>query len=118
MQASGSGSQVFRHLWHISKSALTVVEGIAILALIFGPLRGHTGVRVRQAIEARGCQILFLPAYSPDLSPIEEAFSKLKAFLRRISARTREVLVQAIGAPSPPRTRRAGLALWLLTSHH
>jgi transposase len=46
----------------------------------------HTGEKVRQAIEARGCRLLFLPSYSPDLSPIEEAFSKLKTFLRRAQA--------------------------------
>jgi transposase len=57
----------------------------------------HTGKNVRQALSARGCRLLFLPAYSPDLSPIEEAFSKLKAFLRRVGARTREALEQAIG---------------------
>jgi transposase len=57
----------------------------------------HKGVKVRNAIEARGCQLLFLPSYSPDLSPIEEAFSKLKAALRRASARTREALQEAIG---------------------
>ncbi|MGH2480596.1 MAG: IS630 family transposase, partial [Ktedonobacteraceae bacterium] len=56
----------------------------------------HQGKRVRQAIEAKGCSLLFLPAYSPDLSPIEEAFSKLKAALRRIGARTQEALWEAI----------------------
>src|SRR5207244_11614250 len=56
----------------------------------------HKGAKVRSAIEARGCQLLFLPSYSPDLSPIEEAFSKLKAALRRASARTREALEEAI----------------------
>ena len=56
----------------------------------------HKGERVRQAIEARGCQVLFLPTYSPDLTPIEEAFSKLKAWLRRLGARTSEALVEAI----------------------
>jgi transposase len=55
------------------------------------------GARVRQLIEARGCELLFLAAYSPDCSPIEEAFSKLKAFLRRVGARTREALPEAIG---------------------
>jgi transposase len=40
---------------------------------------------------------LFLPPYSPDFSPIEEAFSKLKAFLRREKARTKEALVEAMG---------------------
>ena len=57
----------------------------------------HKGERVRQAIEARGCQVLFLPAYSPDLTPIEEAFSKLKTWLRRLAARTHEALEEAIG---------------------
>lgn len=56
----------------------------------------HQGAKVRSAIEARGCQLLFLPSYSPDLSPIEEAFSKLKTALRRAGARTREALEQAI----------------------
>ena len=56
----------------------------------------HLGPRVKQAIEARGCRLLFLPAYSPDFSPIEEAFSKLKRVLRRAGARTREALQEAI----------------------
>jgi transposase len=65
--------------------------------VILDNLNTHTGERVRRAIEARGCQLLFLPSYSPDLSPIEEAFSKLKAFLRRVGARTPEALQEAIG---------------------
>lgn len=56
----------------------------------------HQGTRVRRAIEAKGCQLVFLPAYSPDFSPIEEAFSKLKAALRRIGARSHEALFEAI----------------------
>lgn len=60
-------------------------------------LNTHTGAKVRGAIEAQGCLLLFLPSYSPDLSPIEEAFSKLKAFLRRVGARTPETLQEAIG---------------------
>ena len=56
----------------------------------------HQGKRVRLAIEAKGCQLLFLPAYSPDFSPIEQAFSKLKAALRRIGARSHEALFEAI----------------------
>jgi transposase len=65
--------------------------------VVMDNLSTHTGEKVRQAIEARGCQLLFLPSYSPDLSPIEEAFSKLKAFLRRVGARTPEALQEAIG---------------------
>jgi transposase len=49
--------------------------------VVMDNLRVQKGERVRQFIEARGCHVLFLPAYSPDFSPIEEAFSKLKAFL-------------------------------------
>lgn len=66
--------------------------------VVLDNLSVHTSVRVRQAIEARSCQLLFLPAYSPDLTPIEEAFSKLKACLRRVGARTREALTEAIAA--------------------
>ncbi len=64
--------------------------------VVLDNLSVHKGERVRQAIEASGCQVLFLPAYSPDLTPIEEAFSKLKAWLRRLGARTREALEEAI----------------------
>lgn len=68
-----------------------------ILPAAVDNLNTHTGEKVRQAIEARGCQLLFLPSYSSDLSPIEEAFSKLKAVLRRVGARTSETLQEAIG---------------------
>jgi len=57
----------------------------------------HQSDAARRAIEARGCRVLFLPAYSPDFSPIEEAFSKIKASLRRTGARTRAELEAAIG---------------------
>jgi transposase len=65
--------------------------------VIMDNLQAHKSARVRIAIEAKGCQLLFLPSYSPDLSPIEEAFSKLKTALRRAGARTREALEEAIG---------------------
>jgi hypothetical protein len=47
--------------------------------------------------EEKECQVLFLPAYSPDFSPIEETFSMVKSFVRRSGARTREALEEAIG---------------------
>lgn len=65
--------------------------------VVLDNLNTHVGEKGRQAIEARGCQLLFLPSYSPDLSPIEEAFSKLKAVLRRVGTRTPEALQEAIG---------------------
>jgi len=58
----------------------------------------HKRPRIRELIEAAGCELWYLPAYSPDLNPIEEAFSKLKHGLRKAEARTREVLEGAIAA--------------------
>lgn len=57
----------------------------------------HKGATIRAAIEAAGCRLLFLPPYSPDFAPIEQAFGKLKAALRRAGARTRATLEAAIG---------------------
>ena len=51
----------------------------------------------RELIEQRGCELLYLPAYSPDYNPIEEAFAKIKNLLRKASARNKEALVEAIG---------------------
>ena len=61
-------------------------------------LSAHKGQRARAAIEARGAELWFLPSYSPDLTPIEEAFAKLKALLRRAEARCQEALTVAIRA--------------------
>ncbi len=61
-------------------------------------LTAHKGERVKELIEQRGCELLYLPPYSPDLNPIEEAFSKVKRILRKAESRTREALVEAIGA--------------------
>lgn len=64
--------------------------------VVLDNLNIHHGDRVREAIEAKGCHLVFLPSYSPDLSPIEQAFSKLKTCLRRLGARTKEALQDAI----------------------
>jgi transposase len=66
--------------------------------VVMDTLSVHTAARIRQVIEASGGQLLFLPPYSPDLNPIEEAFAKLKAWLRRVGARSREALLDAIDA--------------------
>ncbi len=60
-------------------------------------LSSHKGERVRDLIEVRGCELLYLPPYSPDLNPIEQAFSKVKGILRKVEARTREALIEAMG---------------------
>lgn len=65
--------------------------------VILDNLGAHKGERGRELIEGRGCSLLFLPPYSPDFSPIEEAFSKIKALLRKAAVRVHGALVEAIG---------------------
>ena len=60
-------------------------------------LSAHKSEKVRELVEGAGCELLYLPPYSPDLNPIEEAFSKIKGILRKAAARTREALVEALG---------------------
>lgn len=66
--------------------------------VIMDNLPAHKGEAVRQAIEATGATLVFLPPYSPDFNPIENAFAKLKALLRKAAQRTIEGLWKAIGA--------------------
>jgi transposase len=65
--------------------------------VVMDNLQVHKSSRVRELIERAGASILFLAPYSPDFSPIEEAFSKVKAILRRCEARGREALLEAMG---------------------
>jgi transposase len=65
--------------------------------VVMDNLSAHKGDRVKELIEELGCQLLYLPPYSPDFNPIEEAFAKIKALVRKAEARTREALVEAIG---------------------
>jgi transposase len=66
--------------------------------VVMDNLSAHKGERVRELIEQRGCELLYLPSYSPDLNPIEEAFSKMKGLIRKVEARSREALLEALGA--------------------
>ncbi len=65
--------------------------------VVMDNLGSHKGPAVRAAIEAAGARLLFLPPYSPDFNPIEMAFSKLKALLRKAAERTVEGLWSTIG---------------------
>lgn len=60
-------------------------------------LSAHKGGRVREILEKVGCELVYLPPYSPDFNPIEQAFSKVKRLLRKAQARTREALIEAMG---------------------
>jgi transposase len=64
--------------------------------LILDNLSAHKVAGIRELIEERGAQLLYLPPYSPDLNPIEQAWCKFKQFLRAAKARTQEALDQAI----------------------
>ena len=65
--------------------------------VIMDNLGSHKVAGVREAIEARGASLIYLPPYSPDLNPIEQSFAKLKALIRKAAARSREALWNAIG---------------------
>ena len=65
--------------------------------VVMDNLSVHKGERIKELIEERSCELLYLPPYSPDLNPIEEAFSKIKGILRKAEARSREALVEAMG---------------------
>jgi transposase len=65
--------------------------------VVMDNLSAHKGERVRELIEARDCELLYLPPYSPDYNPIEEAFAMIKALLRKAAARTSEALIEALG---------------------
>jgi transposase len=79
------------------------VERVLVPALVAGDvvvldnLSSHKRARVRELIEGAGCAVLFLPPYSPDLNPIELAFAKLKALLRKAGRRTVEGLWELLG---------------------
>ncbi len=73
----------------------TLEEGQKIV--VMDRLGVHRTKRVRRFIEERGAQLWLLPSYSsPDLNPIEEAFSKIKALLKKAAAHMKEALVEAI----------------------
>jgi transposase len=65
--------------------------------VIMDNLSPHKGAEVLQLIEKTGAEVLFLPAYSPDLNPIEKMWSKIKSDLRSAEARTQQALIDAIG---------------------
>jgi transposase len=80
----------------------TYVEKVLVPSLepgqivVMDNLGAHRPKRIRELIEQQGCELLYLPAYSPDYNPIEEAFAKIKHLLRKAAARSKEALVEAI----------------------
>jgi transposase len=91
---SGTDTAVFAtYLEHFLLPALS-----AGTVVVVDNVGAHQPDRIRELVAAAGCELVFLPAYSPDLSPIEEAFSKIKALVKAAAARTRAALDAAIAA--------------------
>jgi transposase len=70
---------------------------VAAQVVIMDNLSAHKPARVRELIEERDCELIYLPSYSPDFNPIEEAFAKIKGMLRQAGARTKDALVDVLG---------------------
>jgi len=89
----GSLNGAFFDRWVVSSLAPKLQEGEIVL---MDNLSVHLSQAAQAAIKKRGATVIFLPAYSPDLSPIELAFAKIKEYLRSVKARTKELLMKAI----------------------
>ena len=82
----------------------TYIEKVLIPSLepgqivVMDNLSAHRPKRIRELIEQKGCELLYLPSYSPDYNPIEQAFAKIKNLLRKAAAGSKEALVEAIAA--------------------
>jgi transposase len=94
--------------WYITQELAPTLQPGQVVVL--DNLSVHKAASIRQAIEARHCQLLFLPPYSPDCTPIEQAFSKIKAILRGLGARTIEALWEAMRVAIDAITREDALA--------
>ena len=94
-EAATSGAVFFAYLEQVLLPELRRTKPDAVLVL--DNLRAHKTAAVRKLLDSSGFLYRYLPAYSPDLSPIEPAWAKLKAELRRVAARTTEALQQALG---------------------
>ena len=86
-------SRIFE-TWVETQLAPTLSRGDVV---ILDNVAFHKSSKAEELIKARGAWLLFLPAYSPDLNPIEMAFSKLKTLLRKRAARTFDAITQALG---------------------
>jgi transposase len=89
---SATDAEVFRaYVEHVLCPKLKPCD-----VVVLDNLSAHKVTGIRELIEARGAGLLYLPPYSPDLNPIEKAWSKFKQFLRAAKARTAEALDQAV----------------------
>jgi transposase len=92
MNGAMTGAVFLQYVKQILAPTLTVGD-----IVVMDNVATHKVAGIREALEAHGVKLVYLPPYSPDLNPIEKAFAKIKAILRKNGARTREALWQAIG---------------------
>ena len=104
IEAATSGAVFLAYLDQVLLPELRRTKPDAVLVL--DNLRAHKTAAVRKLLDSSGFLYRYLPAYSPDLSPIEPAWAKLNAELRRVAARTTEALHQALGPALDPITAR------------
>jgi transposase len=95
LAVEGATTRLVFEAYYIEKVLLSSLRRGQVL--VMDNLSAHNGERVRELVESAGCELLYVPPYSPDFSPIEEAFSKVKGILRKAEARSREALVEAMG---------------------
>jgi transposase len=93
----------------------TLKEGQIV---VMDNLQVHKSLKARELIEGAGASVLFLPSYSPDFSPIEGAFSKVKNILRTAQARTHEALIEAIGIALDAVSRQDALGWFEHCGYH
>ena len=94
--------------WYITEQLAPTLRPGQVVVL--DNLSVHKATSIREAVEARQCTLLFLPPYSPDFTPIEEAFSKIKAILRGLGACTKEALQEAVHLATRAITRHDAAA--------
>jgi transposase len=92
IEGSANGEAFLAYVEHLLCPSLEPSQMV-----VMDNLKVHKMKRIRELIEERGCRLVFLPPYSPDFNPIEEAFSKVKTLLRKAKARSFEALVRATG---------------------
>jgi transposase len=87
--------QYQRNLLYMEKVLVPILQCGQLV--VMDNLSAHKGGRVKDLVESAGCEVLYLPPYSPDLSPIEEAFSKIERLLRKAQGASRRALLEAMG---------------------
>ena len=109
---------------HYPQSLRNLYRAAARTCVTAGSDSGHgqpllaQSERVHELIEERGCELLYLPPYSSDLNPIEEAFSKVKGLLCEAQARTREALVETLGGALSAVTAQDALGYFEHRGYH